>query len=160
MRHLYGHLRTTLVSEGYASRSRGGVHELIDVETVRAVADTVAELRDGLDAGERISGPAARRVIKAAARATGFEGTTINATTARKLIANEDVMIPDVEVRLRETITKLKKTIANKNKELAQIRGDVPALVRAVHQLTLENQELRAQLELPSPNVTPLHRRR
>ncbi|RBQ13994.1 hypothetical protein DP939_43040 [Spongiactinospora rosea] len=67
---------------------------------------------------------------------------------------------PDVEVRLRETIKKLKKTIANKNKELKQIREDVPALVRAVHQLTLENQELRKQLELPEPNVTPLHRRR
>ncbi|WP_433520020.1 hypothetical protein ACQP2T_63270 [Nonomuraea sp. CA-143628] len=67
---------------------------------------------------------------------------------------------PDVEVRLRETIRKLKKTIANKNKELAQIREDVPALVRAVHQLTLEKQELRAQPELPKPNVTPLHRQR
>ncbi|MEV5497668.1 hypothetical protein AB0M50_19955 [Nonomuraea fuscirosea] len=66
---------------------------------------------------------------------------------------------PDVEVRLRETIKKLKKTIANKNKELAQIREDVPALVRAVHQLTLENQELRKQLELPEPNITPLRRR-
>lgn len=65
---------------------------------------------------------------------------------------------PDVEVRLRETISKLKKTIANKNKELAQIREDVPALVRAVHQLTLENQELREQLELPASNVTPVHR--
>ncbi|TMR91019.1 hypothetical protein [Nonomuraea basaltis] len=67
---------------------------------------------------------------------------------------------PDVEVRLWETIKKLKKTIANKNKELAQIREGVPTLVRAVHQLTLENQELRAQLELPEPNVTPLRRRR
>ncbi|MFB4262554.1 hypothetical protein [Nonomuraea sp. GTA35] len=67
---------------------------------------------------------------------------------------------PDVEVRLRETIKKLKKTIANKNKELAQIKEDVPALVRAVHQLTLENRELRKQLELPEPHVTPLHRRR
>ncbi|MFD1545797.1 hypothetical protein [Nonomuraea guangzhouensis] len=67
---------------------------------------------------------------------------------------------PDVEVRLRDTITKLKKTIVNKNKELAQIRQDVPTLVRAVHQLTLENQELREQLDLPEPNVAPLHRRR
>ncbi|MGP3921052.1 hypothetical protein, partial [Nonomuraea sp. 10N515B] len=91
----YGHLHSTLVSEGYASRSRGGIHELIDVETVRAVADTVAGLRDGLHAGEGISGTAARRVIKAAARATVFEGATINAATARKLIANEDVMIYD-----------------------------------------------------------------
>ncbi|TDD00556.1 hypothetical protein E1294_51860 [Nonomuraea diastatica] len=67
----------------------------MDVETVRAVADTVAELHDGLDTGEGISGPAARRVIKAAARATVFEGTTINAATARKLIASEDLMIYD-----------------------------------------------------------------
>lgn len=67
---------------------------------------------------------------------------------------------PDVEVRLRAEITRLKKTIANKNKELAQIKEDVPALVRVVHQLTLENQQLRAQLELPEPNVTPLHQRR
>ncbi|GAA3604454.1 hypothetical protein GCM10022419_106470 [Nonomuraea rosea] len=89
----YGHLRSTLVSEG--SRSRGGIHELIDVETVLATADTVADLKDGMQAGEGISGLAARRVIKAAARALVFEGTTISVTTARKLIANEDVMIYD-----------------------------------------------------------------
>ncbi len=47
------------------------------------------------------------------------------------------------EARLRATITKLKKTIAAKNKELTQLRADVPALVRAVNQLTLENQQLR-----------------
>jgi septal ring factor EnvC (AmiA/AmiB activator) len=47
------------------------------------------------------------------------------------------------EARLRATIAKLRQTIASKNKELAQIRADVPALVRAVSQLTLENQQLR-----------------
>lgn len=67
---------------------------------------------------------------------------------------------PDVEVRLRKMIIRLKTTIANKNKELAQIREDVPALVRVVHQLTLENQELREQLELPDPKVVPLRHRR
>ena len=35
------------------------------------------------------------------------------------------------------------RAIAAKNKELAQLRTDVPALVRAVNQLTLENQQLR-----------------
>ena len=44
--------------------------------------------------------------------------------------ANQD------EARLRATITKLKKTIDAKNKELARLREDVPALVRAVNQLT------------------------
>jgi hypothetical protein len=44
----------------------------------------------------------------------------------------------EVETRLQATIAALKKTIANKNTELAQLRADVPALVRAVNQLTLE----------------------
>jgi hypothetical protein len=51
--------------------------------------------------------------------------------------ANED------EARLRATIARLRQTIVNKNKELAQLRADVPALVRAVNQLTMENQQLR-----------------
>jgi seryl-tRNA synthetase len=51
--------------------------------------------------------------------------------------ANQD------EERLHAAITKLKKTIGAKNKELAQLREDVPALVRAVNQLSLENQQLR-----------------
>jgi hypothetical protein len=44
---------------------------------------------------------------------------------------------PDVEIRLRKTIVNLKKTIADKNKELDQLRGDVPNLIRVINQLTL-----------------------
>ncbi|MFF2254174.1 MULTISPECIES: hypothetical protein [unclassified Streptomyces] len=62
----------------------------------------------------------------------------------------------DVEVRLRKTITQLKKTIANKNAELDQLRADVPALVRTVNQLTLENQQLRQELTLRTSNVVAL----
>lgn len=47
------------------------------------------------------------------------------------------------EARLRAIIARLRQTIAGKNRELAQLRADVPALVRAVSQLTLENQQLR-----------------
>ena len=36
---------------------------------------------------------------------------------------------PDVEVLLREQIARLKKTAANKDKELTRLRSDVPALV-------------------------------
>ncbi|GGW87814.1 integrase [Streptomyces noursei] len=91
----YGHLRTTFVSEGYASRSRDGIHELIDMETVLAVADTVSELHESLEAGEGVSGPAARRAITTATHAALFTGTVITATTARRLLANEDAMIYD-----------------------------------------------------------------
>jgi chromosome segregation ATPase len=63
------------------------------------------------------------------------------------------------EARLRATIAQLRKTIASKNRELAQLRADAPALVRAVNQLTLELQETRAELAA-SGNVTRLDSRR
>ncbi|MCW2865350.1 MAG: phage integrase-like protein [Actinoallomurus sp.] len=53
-------------------------------------------------------------------------------------------------------ITKLKKTIANKNERLTRLEADVPALVRTVHILTLENQDLREQLTQPHTNVVAL----
>ena len=93
----YGHLRTAFdwTSEGYGSRSRDGIHDLIDLETARAVADTVAALHDDLGNGGGISGPAARRAIKAAAAAPRFAGTPITLASARKLLANEDAMLYD-----------------------------------------------------------------
>jgi septal ring factor EnvC (AmiA/AmiB activator) len=66
---------------------------------------------------------------------------------------------PDVEVRLREQITKLKKTLANKDEELTRLRSDVPALIRVINQLTAENAELRETLNMPATNVVPLNRR-
>ncbi|MFJ9321082.1 hypothetical protein [Streptomyces globisporus] len=66
---------------------------------------------------------------------------------------------PDAEARLRATIVKLKKTIANKNEELDQLRADVPALVRTVNQLTLANQQLRERLDQSAANVIPLRTR-
>lgn len=65
----------------------------------------------------------------------------------------------EVETRLRATIAALKKTIANKNAELVQLRADVPALVRAVNSLTLENHVLREALANPSAAVIPIRRR-
>jgi hypothetical protein len=93
----YGHLRTAFdtASGGYGSRSRDGIHDLIDLETARAVADTVATLHDDLENGGGISGPAARRAIKAAAAAPRFAGTPITLSSARKLLANEDAIIYD-----------------------------------------------------------------
>ncbi|WP_203666114.1 hypothetical protein [Streptomyces parvus] len=67
---------------------------------------------------------------------------------------------PDVESRLRQKIVKLKETISNKNKELDRLRTDVPALVRVINQLTLENQQLREQFSQPTTDVIPLHDRR
>lgn len=59
------------------------------------------------------------------------------------------------EARLRTTIARLRKTIEAKNRELAQLRADVPALVRAVSQLTLENQQLRDMRSGAGGSVVP-----
>ena len=64
----------------------------------------------------------------------------------------------ELETRLRATIAKLRATIDNKNRELKQLRADVPALVRVVNQLTCENQQLRDQLTHPTGAVIRMHR--
>jgi len=94
----YGHMRTALghrATEGYASRSRDGIHDLIDLETARATSDTLAALHEDLQNGGGISGPAALRAIRAAATAPRFAGTPITLASARKLLKNEDAMIYD-----------------------------------------------------------------
>lgn len=48
------------------------------------------------------------------------------------------------EARLRAANAKLRKSLSARGKELAQARADIRALVRAVNQLTMENQQLRA----------------
>ncbi|RBM18617.1 hypothetical protein DI005_18130 [Prauserella sp. PE36] len=66
----------------------------------------------------------------------------------------------EVEDRLRQTIVRLKNTIANKNTELEQFREDVSSLVRAINVLTLENQQLREANTQDEPAVVPLRPRR
>ncbi|MCU7705097.1 integrase [Streptomyces albidoflavus] len=86
----YGHMRTVLdtrTSSGYASRSRRGLHSVLDVETALAAADTAARFRDRTAAGEKISGPAARRAVTAAAQAPRFEGRLVPRTFAKKATA-------------------------------------------------------------------------
>ncbi len=319
----YGHLRTVLdtdVSGGYGTRSRRGIHDLIDIETALSTAQTAADLHERYSRGEGVSGPAARQALHQASTVRRFKGTTVKADFARKYLARDGSVlydnptpccsaatnatrpcasgpprralrpwtaawpaaatwsapictpssyapgptassskphitpsrspagssprpngsttrrhprshprypsgaphlspapderdriraamqriltgspehsdgaltivalateagvsrnaltqrhpdlrnefyyhvrqrgaVPDTEVRLRAKIVQLKETVANKNEELARLREDVLALVRALNQLTAENAALRHQLRLPVPNVVPL----
>ncbi|MFD3627301.1 integrase [Streptomyces sp. NPDC058698] len=97
----YGHMRTVLdarTASGYGSRSRGGIHSVLDVETALAAADTAAHLRDRMAAGEKISGPAARRAVTAAATTPRFEGRIVPATFAKKaakFLARDGIVLYD-----------------------------------------------------------------
>lgn len=86
----YGHMRTILdarTSSGYASRSRHGIHGVLDIETALAAADTAARLSDRLAAGEQISGPATRRALAAVAQAPRFEGRIVTKNFTRQATA-------------------------------------------------------------------------
>ncbi|MFD4835805.1 hypothetical protein ACFWPV_39100 [Streptomyces uncialis] len=83
-------MRTVLdarTSSGYDSRSRTGIHSVLDVETALAAADTAAKLRDQVAAGEKVSGPAARRALTAAAMSPQYEGRIVPRTFAKKAAA-------------------------------------------------------------------------
>lgn len=89
----YGHMRTLVSSS--LNRGRDGIHQLLDVETALAVADTVARLREDLHSGAGLSGPAARSAIKTAVSGHSFAGKTVNAATAKRLLANDEALIFD-----------------------------------------------------------------
>lgn len=61
--------------------------------------------------------------------------------------------IPDSEKRLRQQIVKLKELRANDKAQIAQLQADREGLVRIVHQLTVENRQLRAELTTPDNRV-------
>jgi len=92
----YGHMRTA-VSGGYAARGRDGIHQLLDIETARATADTLATLQDDLARGVGISGPAARRAIHAAAHTPAFAGSIRTYRQARDILSNPALNVYDNE---------------------------------------------------------------
>jgi hypothetical protein len=79
----YGHMRTTFgsSSNGYAARSRDGMHDLLDVETALALSDTAAATLEEYENGGGISGPATGRLIRAATIVARFEGSLLTEPT-------------------------------------------------------------------------------
>ncbi|MEU1288313.1 integrase [Kitasatospora sp. NPDC005856] len=122
----YGHLRTT-VSVGYAARSRDGIHDLLDIETARASADTLAQLHADRAAGIGISGPAARRAIHAAANAPAFPGLIITARQARALLHNPTLAVHDNPDAYLTCVYNPAKALCHQQKP-----ADTPSLNRCV----------------------------
>lgn len=93
----YGHLRTAM-SEGYASRVKGGIGDLIDYETARGMALNLSQVHDQITSGMGVSGPAATRLIAAAAEGTNqFGGVVTTARQAASLLGNPHLQVYDNE---------------------------------------------------------------
>ncbi|MDX3527518.1 integrase [Streptomyces sp. ID05-39B] len=94
----YGHMRTALdarTSTGYGNRGRRGFHGELDVETALAAAQTAARLRDAAAAGEKISGPAARRALIGATSVPSIEGALTTPKVAAKFLARDGLALFD-----------------------------------------------------------------
>ncbi|MGW3823393.1 integrase [Streptomyces sp. NPDC005071] len=95
----YGHMRTmfadTETSTGYALRGRGGIHDILAVETALATAETAANLRERFIDGEGVSGPSARRALLTASTAPRFEGRQVRVDFARKYLARDGAILYD-----------------------------------------------------------------
>ncbi len=81
----YGHVHTA-ISEGYASQLADGIEGLIDLESARTIARNLMSVWERLRAGERVSGPAAGRLITAAkAQSDRYGGIVVDKRQAKKL---------------------------------------------------------------------------
>ncbi|GGP83674.1 integrase [Streptomyces calvus] len=121
----YGHLRTA-VSAGYASRSRDGIHQLLDIETARATADTLTTLNADLTNGVGISGPAARRAIHAASQAPAFAGTVFTDRAARAVLKNPSLAVHDNPHSYLMCVYNREKALCHRRTD----RRDAPSLDR------------------------------
>lgn len=122
----YGHMRTAM-SAGYASRSRNGIHDLLDVETALAVADTLASLNEDLAKGVGISGPAARRAINAAQHAPEFVGSIVTARQARALLENPSLAVYENPSAMLMCVYRPDRALCNR-----LVEREAPSLNRCV----------------------------
>jgi hypothetical protein len=71
------------------ARSRGGIHDLLDFETARSVAENLSDVHDALQEGQGVSGPAARRLIHSAwQQQERFGGMVTTIRQARSLLGD------------------------------------------------------------------------
>ena len=92
----YGHLRTSVVGEGYSGRARQGLRRVLDIETARAMADYLDTVADNLQNGQGVSGPAADRMIQAARNARNrFEGKFLTPRQAEALLDEPEFHVYD-----------------------------------------------------------------
>ncbi|MCX4789696.1 integrase [Streptomyces sp. NBC_01221] len=133
----YGHMRTALnteVSGGYGTRSRGGIHDVLALETALATAETAADLHDRFENGDGVSGPAARRALVEAATSRRFEGREIKTDFARKYAAARRYLARDGAV-LYDNPHALLLCLYKHDRALCQREGagdDAPTLDRCV----------------------------
>lgn len=136
-----------------------------------SVLDQVA---DGLLA-ERISIPAARRRAKEALVGVGAEGCAafspreldageaVRVGIARALVTTPRLLVVDeptngVDLRDRDPILKLLRSIANRGIAVLMTTGDGAALAGVDRVFTLDHGELRGGGSQPPASVSPLHR--
>ncbi len=92
----YGHLRASVVGEGYSGRARQGLRRVLDIETARAMADYLDTVAEDLHNGRGVSGPATERMIRAARDARSrFQGNFLTPRQAEALLEEPEFHVYD-----------------------------------------------------------------
>jgi hypothetical protein len=117
----------------YGTRSRSGIHQVFDIETALATADTAAELMERFNDGEGISGHAARQALLQAATGPLFQGGLVNRnfaqkyTLARRHLARDGAVLYDNPHALLLCLYKRDRALCDREGQL-----EAPVLERCV----------------------------
>ncbi len=126
----YGHLRTT-TGQGYSGRARQGLGRVLDIETARSMADYLSDLSDRIEHGEGVSGPAARRMIKAAADAkTRFEGMFLTPKQTEAVLREPEFQVYDNPAAFLTCNNDPSKALCHPDRALGGQRDRPPATDR------------------------------
>lgn len=128
----YGHLQG-FTSDGYGSRVSNGLRDVFPMEEAYAIADTLNDAADRLEAGEHVSGPAADRFIAGVSEyAATYQGQYLTPRQAAKLRRNPLLRIYDNSEQMVACVYDATKALCHPDNQRTQDQAATPDLTRCV----------------------------
>jgi hypothetical protein len=158
----YGHLRG-YTSDAYGSRVASGLRDVFPMEEALAVAETLQKAGERLDAGEQVSGPAARRYLAGVtAFQQSFEGSYLTPRQMSAMRRNPEMRIYDSPERALACVYDESKALCHPDRDRRQDLSKTPDMNRCrdncgniartdshARLLTAEIERLREEVESP-----------
>ena len=126
----YGHLQG-FTSDGYGSRVSNSLRDVFPMEEAYAIADTLNDAADRLEAGEQVSGPAADRFVHGVSEyAATYQGQYLTPRQAAKLRRNPLLRIYDNSEQMLACVYDATKALCHPDNQRTQSTTAGPDLSR------------------------------
>lgn len=126
----YGHLQG-FTSDGYGSRVSNSLRDVFPMEEAYAIADTLNDAAERLEAGEQVSGPAADRFVRGVAEyASTYQGQYLTPRQAAKLRRNPLLRIYDNSEQMLACVYDATKALCHPDNQRTQSTTTAPDLSR------------------------------